>query len=141
MSDNLLVTQLNNLLINIDKSLLQYAGEVSLWTAIDAEEEREIYHSLVARQKSNSGAIIDIILERRWELAQGTYPTEYTDLHFVAFDYLATEIAKNEQMIVEKIKETKNTFSDDTEISALLERVLEETLDNIQQLNKVSSNR
>ena len=141
MSDNQLVTQLNNLLINIDKSLLQYAGEVSLWTAIDAEEEREVYHSLVARQKSNSGAILEIILNRRWELTQGTYPTAYTDLHFVAFDYLAAEIAKNEQMIVEIIKETKNAFSEDAEVSALLDRVLEDTLDNIQQLNKVSSNR
>ncbi len=141
MSDNQLVTQLNNLLINIDKSLLQYAGEVSLWTAIDAEEEREVYHSLVARQKSNCGAILEIILNRRWELTQGTYPTAYTDLHFVAFDYLAAEIAKNEQMIVENIKETKNMFSEDAEVSALLDRVLEDTLDNIQQLNKVSSNR
>ncbi len=136
MSDNTLITELNTLRINLEKSLLQYAGESCLWTAIEAEEEREVYHSLVARQKSNSEALVNIFIERRWDVDQGTYPTEYTDLHYVAF-----EIAKNETQIAESIKSVISFYSDDEEIKSVLERILNDTEDNIQQLNKVSASR
>ena len=139
MSDNQRNSQLNNLFINLDKSLLQYAGESSLWTAIDAEEEREIYQSLVARQRSSCDELLSIILKRRWDLVQSTYPTEYTDLHYVSFEFLSNQIAKNEEFIEGLLKETIQAFSDDEEIKTLLDRILEETKDNIQQLNKVAS--
>ena len=139
MSENQSIAQLNNLFINLDKSLLQYAGESSLWTAIDAEEEREIYNSLVARERSNCDDLMRIILNRRWNLAQSTYPTDYTDLHYISFEYLADKIAKNEEFLIGLIDENLKTFSDDEEIQPLLERIKADTKDNIEQLNKVAS--
>ena len=53
----------------------------------------------------------------------GTYPTEYTDLHYVALDYLLEQLKANQAGIVKTVMGIGAGISGDNELSDLLYRV------------------
>ena len=90
--------ELNQLLINLSRRLLQYVGETCPWT--DRPEVESTIEELVASQKADIAKLVHLLLDRNWIVDFGTYPTNYTDLHFVAFDYLLNEIVEGEAQTV-----------------------------------------
>lgn len=115
---------LNDLLINLGKSLLQYVGEAWPWVEEGAEAEHATITALVARQQVYVGALSHILSERGHVIDFGTYPTEYTDLHYVALDYLLSQLVENEAALVDDIRVALERCAGDVQAAALLQEVL-----------------
>lgn len=88
--------QMNRLLIDMGRSLLQYVGECWPWTGEEKAAERRAVAGLVRRQQRQIGRLVDFLSRRDWPIDFGSYPTEYTDLHYVALDYLLGQLIYNE---------------------------------------------
>ncbi len=123
MTATLQTSALNDVLIETGRSLLQYVGECWPWTHHDADEAREQLDGLVARQRESVGSLVSLINSRTSIFDLGSYPTEYTDLHFVAFEFLLAELVDNQHNVVVRIEQTIVDVNDDA-ITTLLKEIL-----------------
>ena len=88
-------SELNLLLINLGRSLLQYVEACSPWYG--DETQGNPLDELVIAQKDNLALLTDLLIQRRWNIDFGSFPTEYGDLHFVALDYLILQLIENQE--------------------------------------------
>lgn len=125
--------KLNSLLIDILRSLLQYAGESSLWIREGAEQ----FDRLRQRQQLDAALLAQVLGERGWPVEAGAYPTEYTDLHYVSFDFLRQQIIVNQRQIVAELDEALHTCgSDDPEGMDVVRVVLASEQDILRDLEQ-----
>ena len=138
MQDN---AKLNDLLIVLGRSLLQYVGEAWPWTGYSDADERQKISELVDRQKVQIARLADFLARRHWTIDFGSYPTEYTDLHYVALDYLLRELIANQQAIVGQSGQTLLHCEDDDEAARLLNEIRSEQQAVLQQLQQLAARR
>ena len=128
------LTPINQLLIGLHRSLLQYVGDAWPWVDTTAEEERAKLLQLVAAQRKYSERLIELLIDRGWQIDFGTYPTEYTDLHYVAQSYLLKQLVASEQALIGDIERTLQAYAGDAELTRMLEKLLAEQRRIVQEL-------
>ena len=116
--------KLNQLLIDVGRSLLQYVGHCSSWSSrSDASLELE-FPRFVEIQKQHVASLASVLTERRWSIDFGGFPATYTDLHFLSLKYLLKLIIENQQAIIAELEEAAHTSVDDHEAATLIEAIL-----------------
>ena len=133
--------ELNQLLINLNRSLLQYVGEAWPWTAEADAPERRTIERLVERQKVWIARLADLLAERGWTIEFGVYPTEYTDLHYVALDYLLSALVSNQTALAADIAQALMLCRDDVEASTLLNDIRSDQEAALRQLEELAAHR
>jgi hypothetical protein len=136
-----LCTRLNGLLVDLNRSLLQYVGECWPWTDLESNAERQTLHRLVRRQQEQIRALTDWLARRGWPIDFGTYPTEYTDLHYVSLDYLLVQLTASESALVEEAQAFLARDWDSPQAVQLVERVLAEEQAIDTELQKLAASR
>lgn len=106
MSQTSTYAALNQLLIDLGRSLLQYVGECWPWTDPETTVEQQKIDELVQIQKHQIAQLANLLYQAEWPIQYGAYPTEYTDLHYVALSYLLHQLVINERALVEEAKRT-----------------------------------
>ena len=115
---------LNDLLIEVTRSLLQYAREAWPWTSTLHEDQRLLINRLAEKQAAGAAELVELLMSRGWSIDFGTYPTEYTDLHYVSLEYVLGLLLDNEQSLVTTIMTARDRCRGDQEAEAVLDRVL-----------------
>ena len=119
--------QLNDLLINVGRSLLQYTSESWPWTAVGEEVTHETLDRLAAEQRDVVAALTNLLTDRGEVIDFGSYPTDYTSLHYVDVDYLLSQLVLNQQAIVDQCDSiTRQSNDGDTDHSLLSDITLSE---------------
>lgn len=119
-----LLGPMNQLLIDLGRSLLQYVGEAWPWTPEDEARARETIESLVARQSDAVGRLTEFLDRRNWPIDFGLYPVEYTDLHYVSLDFLMKQLIQNADELVTEIDAVFRRCPPDSDEAYLLDGVL-----------------
>lgn len=114
--------KLNEILVDLGRSLLQYVSESSPWAA-DAARADSV-QELAALQRSHVARIVELLNERRWPVDSGTYPTEYTDYHFLSLEYFLPRLEVSQAALVAELDEAVHTCVDDTVAVQLLTEIL-----------------
>ena len=130
--------ELNELLVLLGRSLLQYVGESWPWSRPDEEDVCRAVDALARRQREQARSIAALLDQRGWNIDFGTYPTEFTDLHYVALDYLLAELVKHEAGLTPEITALAAGCADDAEAAPLVERLLAEHCDAVRQLESLA---
>lgn len=117
--------RLNALLVRLYRSLLQYVIECWPWAGADESAEQQAVLEMVAEQQAHVGKLAELLAERGWPIDFGNYPTEYTDLHYVALDYLLGELVADETELIADIARTLAESAADRAAVALLTGLLE----------------
>ena len=133
--------ELNELLILLGRSLLQYVSESWPWASADEDDVRQAVDALSNRQRHHVGLIAELLEQREWSIDFGTYPTEFTDLHYVALDYLLSELATHEAGLMPEIELLTRQCGDDPEAAPLAERILADHRDEVRQLEALARSR
>lgn len=123
MAESLYALELNQLVVDIGRSLLQFVDETWPWTARGAAERRNRIAELAQRQREHVAEIVELLYERDAEVLFGTYPVTYTDLHYVELDYLMSQLVDNQTSLLGEIEATAKLCSSDSEVVALLDRI------------------
>jgi hypothetical protein len=117
-------TQLNQLVVDLSCSLLQFVGEVSPWSPANAGAARDAVARLITQQKHHTEQLIDLLTERRWPIEFGLYPAEFTDLHFMSLKAMLPRIIVNQNAIIAELDEAAHTCIDDVDAIGILMTVL-----------------
>ncbi len=131
--------KLNQLLIDIGRSLLQYVGHCSSWSSRSDAALAAEFPSLVATQQEHVGQLSELLTERRWSIDFGGFPATYTDLHFLSLKYLVKIILTNQKAVLAELEEASHTCVDDPEAAALIAEILtseRQITDRLQSLAK-----
>ncbi len=123
MSNVSTYSALNELLINMGRCLLQYVGECWPWTDPNTLGEQQRIEELVQQQQHQVASLADLLNAAEWTIDFGTYPTEYTDLHYVALDFLLNQVVQNQQGLAEQARTTRLVCQGHTEAETLLSEI------------------
>ncbi|MGD9856553.1 MAG: hypothetical protein AB7U20_16520 [Planctomycetaceae bacterium] len=137
MAETVSSAQLNDLLIAIGRSLLQYVCESWPWSASGSEGIGLTLDRLAAEQRQDVGILVRLLASRGEIVDFGTYPTEYTSLHYVAVDYLLDKLVQNQEVIVRAGDHLAKASESDPEFAELLRRIASNQhrrLDELRQL-------
>ena len=116
--------KLNELLIAVGRSLLQYVGQCSSWSSRSDAALEEEFDRIVAVQQEHIAQLSALLTERRWTIDFGGFPATYTDLHFLSLKYLLKLIRVNQQALVAELEEASHTCVHDPEAAALISEIL-----------------
>ena len=114
--------QLNALLIQIHRSLLQYVGEIWPWGS-DVAAQATVTRVVAEEQELTSR--LSLLLEQRghW-LEWGVYPTNFTGLHYVSLDYLLKRLTVLQRETIAAARSLEKAAVGDVEATALLRNIV-----------------
>jgi hypothetical protein len=134
---------LNQVLIELGRSLLMYVQEAWPWTSKDGVAEQKEIAQLAQRRREHVADLVELLISREAAIEFGVYPVEFTDLHYIALDYLLTLLVESEQQVADCIaKAIRNSAAADPEASHVLEEILtgeKDTIARLQDLAKARS--
>ena len=133
--------ELNQLLIHLGRSLLQYVGESWPWTDSHSNVEQRKLNELVARQQQFIERLAELLVRRDWAIDFGAYPTEYTDLHYVALDYLLDLLILDQEALLADVDRTISVCGDDPEAVRLLGDLRTELQHDLKELRDLGAAR
>lgn len=131
--------RLNDLLINVGRSLLQYTSEAWPWASGDDVQVRESVERMAAEQRDVIAALADLLADRGHAIDFGTYPSEYTNLHYVAIGFLLSYLTANQRSILAECEAVARAAAEDEEAHSLLQDVViseRRHLDELEALEK-----
>jgi hypothetical protein len=138
MSEAVSSSQINALLIRIGRSLLQYVSESWPWAASRSEDTRRTLLRLAAEQRENAAALARL-LDARGEIVDfGTYPTQYTSLHYVSVDYLLDQLVENQVAIVTACEDVSQAADGDADAVDLLRDITAAEQQYLDQLRRLA---
>jgi hypothetical protein len=116
--------KLNDLLVELGRSLLQYADESWPWARTNEAAAEKTVRDAAARQREHVGRLADLLADRNWPIDFGNFPTDYTDLHFLSLDFFLPRLAEAQDDDVAELDEAVHSCADDPEAVELLKDVL-----------------
>jgi hypothetical protein len=129
---------LSDLLVEQSRCLLQYVGECWPWMSGD-DAERCSIDELVIRQQQGVGRLATLLDNRRQTIDFGTYPTEYTDLQYLAFSHLLGLLIKNQQALVNVFQHAATDSADDAQAATVIEEIHSAERDNLSHLQEIAA--
>ncbi|REJ96400.1 MAG: hypothetical protein DWQ34_03960 [Planctomycetota bacterium] len=133
--------QLNDLLIDLGRSLLQYVGEIWPWTSREDADVHKAVEKLVAEQRASVERLAELLDRRGHRIESGAYPTEYTSLHYVALDFLLDQLAAHQERLADEAAGLAAAADDDEEAGSLLSDISQEAARHRDELARLSSTR
>jgi hypothetical protein len=114
---------LNDVVIVMGRSLLQYMGQAWPWTPGKSQSLRQALDELIVAQGARIARLTDLLDSRRWTIDFGSFP-DFTDLHYLAVEFVLPHLAEDERSVIREIEAARSACSGDFEGQALLDEIL-----------------
>jgi hypothetical protein len=111
---------LNSVLIDMARSFLQYVAEAWPWVSTQDHSVEEQFNAIAARQRQDVADIVSLLTVREHFIDFGSFPTEYTDLQFVALEALFDSLHGSQQIVCDSITSALSELSKDDDEEAVL---------------------
>jgi hypothetical protein len=115
---------LNRLLALECRSFSIYLTDASPWTPPAGSEADEVLANIVADQQRMAARIAEFVDRRGGVLDTGEFPMEFTDSHFLAFDFLVGELLRYQKQEIADIEQIVAALAEDPEARELAEETL-----------------
>lgn len=122
--------RLNQVLIDISRSPLQYASE----TCVRCGAETPLVNDLVRRQQVDATAIGQLLNQRGWPIDYGTFPSDYGGSHYLNLSFWLPYIRNGQQQLLLELHDAIHDCHDDSQARDVLQAVLESEQDVANQL-------
>lgn len=119
-----LIEYLNRLLEIEYRSLAIYLGDASPWFSEADAKAVETLKNITADQQAMSRRIAELILDLGGRIEPGEYPTQFTDTHFLSFDYLLKELIYYQRQDIADIEQIVASLAGHREARELAEETL-----------------
>jgi hypothetical protein len=115
---------LNQVLVVMGRSLLQYSADAWPWTGSGSTASRSAVEALIAAQSVRVRRLAELLDGRGWTIDFGVFP-DFTDLHYLSLDYVLPHLVENERSVVRQIEAALSQCTGDAKGTALLTEILE----------------
>jgi uncharacterized membrane-anchored protein YhcB (DUF1043 family) len=133
--------RLNDVLIDLGRSLLQYVGESWPWTSDEEAAERDAVERMVAEQRDTVLQLAALLDDRKHRITYGQYPSDYTSLHYVALDYLLDQLAGEQRTLVKELSAAAEELASDGEARDLVAAAAEQAARHQRELEALIARR
>jgi len=132
---------LNSALIDMSRSFLQYVAEGWPWVDSEHQAVGDQVLALAESQRGDVAAIVELLTEREQFIDFGSFPTEYTDLQFLALDAMFDWLENSQQVVIASTAAAAQAVKsvDDADASELMEVIHSRQKDLIEKLKEVRS--
>lgn len=130
---------LNQALIRVYRSLLQYAAECWPWASANAQAEQATITEMGLRQQSTVRNLVELLTHRGWPIEFSNYPNGYTDHHYVGLDFLLGEIIKDEEELIADLQGDEAQLASDPEGAKLIAHVLDAERSHLVKLRELAA--
>jgi len=110
---------LNNVLIDMACSFLQYVAEAWPWVSTQDHSVEEQVNAIAARQRQDVAEIVALLTAREQFIDFGSFPTEYTDLQFIALEALFDSLHGSQQIVCDSIASALSQLRDGSDEEAV----------------------
>jgi len=131
---------LNDLLILVYRSLLQYTMECWPWSDSGELSEEQAITTLAEEQQALVSRLAELLDRRGIVFDMGTYP-DWSELHYVSLDSLLARLIDDEQAMVAAIERLQPALTGDSEGSALAGEILAAERRHLSKLREISAAR
>lgn len=113
---------LNNVLIQMARSFLQYVAESWPWVSTETASVESQVRVLAARQRQDVSELAAFLVGREHFIDFGSFPTEYTDQQFLSLQALIGRMKASHQLVCSRIANTVTSLrtAGDVEASQLM---------------------
>lgn len=125
---------LNRILHEQYRSLPQYLAESWPWVHRGDEAARATLQGIIQKQQEHCRAIVDLIGRRGGSIDPGAFPTDYTDLNYLALDFVLESLVSDRQAAIARLEDYCRQCSEDPEALALVDAILQDERDHLNQL-------
>ena len=134
-------TALNSALIDMSRSFLQYVAEGWPWVDSEHQAVGDQVLALAESQRGDVAAIVELLTEREQFIDFGSFPTEYTDLQFLALDAMFDWLENSQQVVIASTAAAAQAVKsvDDADASELMEVIHSRQKELIEKLKEVRS--
>lgn len=98
--------RLNNVLIQMARSFLQYVAESWPWVSTETASVESQVRVLAARQRQDVSELAAFLAGREHFIDFGSFPTEYTDQQFLSLQALIGRMKASHQLVCSRIANT-----------------------------------
>jgi len=111
---------LNDLLIELHRSLIQYVAEAWPWTTQQDAELKQAVERVARRQQTDVAQLVQVLQDRGHTIDFGVYPHEYTSLHYVALEFLFNALKQSQQELTHWIQSLISKFPSDPQAEQIV---------------------
>jgi len=138
MASETINRQLNGILIQMSKSFLQYVSEASLWTHSQDIDKGNLVDELAEIQRLDTGELAKFLSNCDHSIDFGTFPTEYTDLQFLALEAMLTSLIHGQRQICAALRELCNAIPpEESVVMGLVNQILENQSEILRRLDAI----
>lgn len=119
-------------------SLAQYLGESWPWTHRDDAAAQELVRSIMADERRWAEQLASLIDERGGVARTGNYPTQFTDTHFLALDFMLRRLADSLGDSLPSLHRDTADARDDSLLESLLAQMIERKRGQIDALGRLA---
>lgn len=134
--------RLNEVLIAMSRSLLQYAGEAWPWVSSTEDDVAEQLLALVRQQHTQIERLGALLAQRVHFFDHGTYPTDYTDLQYLSLSYLLKRLIRDQEAVLAELRSAAKDCEGDPEARDLLQQLevgVSQTIKSLQNLARADA--
>ena len=135
MEQSLINACLNDLLVELHRSLVQYACDAWPWSSGQGRELSKTIQEIADGQQKNVEQLVVLLRERRHRIDFGVYPNEYPSLHYVALEYLYTRLLTQQSALVSWIESQISRIAGDDEAESLVREIAISQREALKQLS------
>ena len=129
---------INELLIQMHRSLLQYSAESWPWaSSADGSVQQQVME-LAGQQEQAVKKMVDVLASRQYRIDFGVYPHAYTSLHFVSLEYFLGRLKESENALLSDLNAVSSQFTGDPEGAELAQSVIatqQQVVEGLKNLN------
>ncbi|QDT55436.1 hypothetical protein Pan44_34790 [Caulifigura coniformis] len=129
---------LNDVLIALHRSLLQYMVDAWPWSGDEAASTREALASEAESQAETVEGLTELLRERGFPVAFGTYP-DFSNLNYVSLDFLLKRVVKNQELVVAACEAAAGSLADHPEDAELVREIAESEQDRLRHLKSLGT--
>jgi len=123
MTDSKINSLLNDVLIELHRSLVQYTAEAWPWSTSQDAESRQLVQQIALRQQAEVAELAQLLQARGWVIDFGVYPQDYTTLHYVALEFLLSYLKTNQGELADWLFSLLPEFTGDSDAETLVRKI------------------
>ena len=131
--------RLNDLLIELHRSLVQYTAEAWPWSQDENSDLQAAVLNIAERQRQDVGRLAKFLNNRRHRIDFGVYPHQYTSLHYVAIAYLQSQLIESQRSLTDLFESAVSLLDDDPEARELVAEIAASERQGLEKLAAVET--